>query len=389
MYNVSNNVVDQTFWNKNFIFLIVSNILLYIGVYLLFPVLYSWITMRWGYSPVETSYISSLFCIGLFLPGPLNSFLIDRFKRKNVCTRSIMVFAILGILYPYVDQLWMLCVLRVLQGAMFGIALMVTGSTLVIDVTPSSFRSRANWIFAFSGALGMLIGASCGLYFSSIVSLENLMYASAVLSGISLILVSMVEVCFRAPLEPPLFSFDRFLLFRNILPGINMMTVPFILGTVIAYKQNSFFYLCIALGFILFWFVPRTVKVKMGGSVMVIIGNIMIALSLFLLSSYDVAPFLYVAGTIAGAGIALAMCQYLKVMLRLPMHCERGTGYHTYQLMWETGIMLGVNMGCYVCVSEGCNPIMLSVVFCFTGLVYYVVITHRYFCKRIEDRNHN
>ena len=385
MYNID-NTVEHSFWNKNFVLLIISNILLYVGVYMLFPVLHSWITWRWGYSDLDASLVSALFGIGMFLPGALNSYLIDRFRRKKVCTRSILLFALLGILYPYAEHEWMLCVLRILQGALFGIALMVTGSTLVIDVTPSSRRSKANWVFAFSGALGMLVGVSAGLFFSSLLPLNSLIYASALLSGISLLLVSMIEICFRAPLEPPLFSFDRFILFRNIPPGINMMTVPFILGTLIAYKNDSFFYLCVALGFILFWFMPRAFKVKMEGRLMVIIGNILIAVSLYVLSSCGGIICTYVAGVVAGLGIASAMCQYLKIMIRLPMHCERGTGYNTYQLMWEAGIMLGVNVGCFICVSYGCSPILLSAMLCVAGVLDYVLFTHRYFQKRMKDR---
>ena len=75
MYN-TNNTVEHSFWNKNFVLLIISNMLLYVGVYMLFPVLHSWITVRWGNSDLETSFISALFGIGMFLPGALNSYLI-------------------------------------------------------------------------------------------------------------------------------------------------------------------------------------------------------------------------------------------------------------------------------------------------------------------------
>ena len=39
MYN-TNNTVEHSFWNKNFVLLIISNMLLYVGVYMLFPVLH-------------------------------------------------------------------------------------------------------------------------------------------------------------------------------------------------------------------------------------------------------------------------------------------------------------------------------------------------------------
>lgn len=62
------------------------------------------------------------------------------------------------------------------------------------------------------------------------LSFQHELYLFAILCVIPILLVSMVEVCFRAPLDLPLMSFDRFLLFRTLLPGLNMMVVPFIFG---------------------------------------------------------------------------------------------------------------------------------------------------------------
>ena len=384
MYSTSYNTPEQTFWNKNFVLLILSNVLLYISVYMLFPVLQAWIVGKWGYSPVRVSFVSSLFCISLFLPGAVNNYLVDAFKRKNVCTRSILLFALLGLLYPYADQMWMIYTLRVLQGALFAIALMVTGSTLVIDVTPSSFRSKANWVFAFSGGIGMLLGVSGGLYFSSILSINYIMYMSAAFAAVALLLVSMIEICFRAPLEPPLLSFDRFILFRNIPPGINMMTVPFVLGTILAYKHDYFFYLCIALGFIIFWFIPRAIKKKADDVVRIVTGYIFMTISLYIISVYQHHLTLCVAGIIMGLGVASAMCQYLKIMIKLPKHCERGTGYHTYQLMWETGIMMGVVLGFHVCKYYESDSLTLAAGICMAGLLCYLLFTRGYFQKRMD-----
>lgn len=50
----------------------------------------------------------------------------------------------------------------------------------------------------------------------------------------------MVEVCFRAPLDLPLLSLDRFLLFRTLIPGLNMMVVPFILGVLFSSIFDTF-----------------------------------------------------------------------------------------------------------------------------------------------------
>lgn len=110
-------------------------------------------------------------------------------------------------------------------------------------------------------------------------SLWTIWVHSAAFAGVALFLVSMIEICFRAPLEPPFFSFDRFILFRNIPPGINMMTVPFVLGTVLAGKPDYFFYLCIVLGFVIFWFIPKQIKKKADDIVRIVTGYIFMTLS--------------------------------------------------------------------------------------------------------------
>ena len=79
------------------------------------------------------------------------------------CTRSIMLLALVGILYPYVSSVEMVVLLRILQGALFGIVLMATGSTLAIDVTPSNNRNAANRVFTWSSIVGMLSGIIIGI----------------------------------------------------------------------------------------------------------------------------------------------------------------------------------------------------------------------------------
>ena len=143
-------------WNRNFSLLIAANILLYIAVYMLFPLIHRWMIQAWSCSELQAAGVTAVFGIALFLPGAFNNYLVDTFSRKNVCTRSIMLLALVGILYPYVSSVEMVVLLRILQGALFGIVLMATGSTLAIDVTPSNNRNAANRVFTWSSIVGML-----------------------------------------------------------------------------------------------------------------------------------------------------------------------------------------------------------------------------------------
>lgn len=371
-------------WNRNFSLLIAANILLYIAVYMLFPLIHRWMIQAWSCSELQAAGVTAVFGIALFLPGAFNNYLVDTFSRKNVCTRSIMLLALVGILYPYVSSVEMVVLLRILQGALFGIVLMATGSTLAIDVTPSNNRNAANRVFTWSSIVGMLSGIIIGIEGGNYLSFDALLYFSAFLCAVAIVLVSMVTVCFRAPLDLPLCSFDRFILFRTLLPGINMMTVPMVLGMLFIMISNAFFYLCIGSGFLIYLLVRQVFTRPMNGRIQIFIGQLFTGAGLMLLCNADTGEYLYGAGLLVGIGVGFSIGQFLRMMILLPLHCERGTGYHTYQLLWETGVMLGIWISQYVRQAGNNNPYQVALGICVIGFLLYQVYIHRYFTKHYQ-----
>lgn len=371
-------------WNRNFSLLIAANILLYIAVYMLFPLIHQWMIQAWSCSELQAAGVTAVFGIALFLPGAFNNYLVDTFSRKNVCTRSIMLLALVGILYPYASSVEIVVLLRILQGALFGIVLMATGSTLAIDVTPSNYRNAANRVFTWSSIIGMLGGIIIGIEGDNYLNFNTLLYLSAFLCAVSIIFVSMVTVCFRAPLDLPLCSFDRFILFRTLLPGINMMTVPVVLGMLFIMISNAFFYLCIGSGFLIYLLVRQLFTKPMNGRLQIFIGQFFTGAGLMLLCNTDTGEFLYGAGLLIGIGIGFSIGQFLRMMILLPLHCERGTGYHTYQLLWETGVMLGIWISQYVRQAGNNNPYQVALGICVIGFLLYQVYIHRYFTKHYQ-----
>lgn len=371
-------------WNRNFSLLIAANILLYIAVYMLFPLIHRWMIQAWSCSELQAAGVTAVFGIALFLPGAFNNYLVDTFSRKNVCTRSIMLLALVGILYPYVSSVEMVVLLRILQGALFGIVLMATGSTLAIDVTPSNNRNAANRVFTWSSIVGMLSGIIIGIEGGNYLSFDMLLYFSAFLCAVAIVLVSMVTVCFRAPLDLPLCSFDRFILFRTLLPGINMMTVPMVLGMLFIMISNAFFYLCIGSGFLIYLLVRQVFTRPMNGRIQIFIGQLFTGAGLMLLCNADTGEYLYGAGLLVGIGVGFSIGQFLRMMILLPLHCERGTGYHTYQLLWETGVMLGIWISQYVRQAGNNNPYQVALGICVIGFLLYQVYIHRYFTKHYQ-----
>ena len=373
-------------WNRNFSFLVIANLLLHAAVYMLFPVFHHWMTKQWHCSDLYAGGVTAVFGISLFLPGLFNNYLVDTYKRQAVCVRSIFVLALISLAYPYVEHFQTLWFLWMIQGAAFAIVLMATGSTLVIDVTPSQKRNQANTSFTWAGIFGMMAGLIGGHQAESLLTFPQLTYCSALLSVGAILLISMVSVSFRAPLELPLLSFDRFILFRSLGPGLNMMAVPIVLGIVFGTIYDSFFYLCIGGGFICFLFLKAATTVRADGRLLVTLGQLLTGAGLSVLYFSDAGIHLWGAGFLIGFGAAASISQFLFVMIQLPLHCERGTGYHTYQLLWELGILLGVMSGKWTVASPSGHPFMVALLVCLAGMLVYQASVHRYYCRHMNRR---
>ena len=138
-------------WTGNMVLLSLSNFLLYVSLYMMLPALPLWMVRHWYCSYAEAGATIAVFGLAMFLPGAFNSYLIDTFKRKSVCFIAMFLLVASSLLYPYVATVGLVVLVRALQGGLFSVITMTTGSTLVIDVTASRRRTDANIAFAWAG----------------------------------------------------------------------------------------------------------------------------------------------------------------------------------------------------------------------------------------------
>lgn len=373
-------------WNKNFSLLIAANILLFIGVYMLFPLFFQWMVKEWGCTVPQASILVALFAPAMFIPGAFNNYLVDTFSRKQVCIRSVIMLAAIGLISPYLPQQWMAVGLWMLQGVFFSLALMATGSTLVIDVTPSSKRNAANRVFTWTSILSTIFGLLIGLNCPSMLPIPKLLYLSSALCGCSAFLITMVQVCFRAPLDLPLCSFDRFILFRTLLPGLNMLCVPIVLGMVLSAMPDALFYLSIVGGFIVYLLLRQLSSISQNGKLQVFLGQVLTLAGLVVLLVVDSGVHLHASGFLIGLGTGFSIGHFLQMMILLPMHCERGTSYQTFQLLWQLGFVAALAVAVSGSVFSTSREVYEgAILVCIAGLLFYQLYTCRYFKEHYQQ----
>ena len=216
-----------TLWTAHFIRICIANLLLFVSLYVLFPVLSVEMADRLGVPVAQTGVIFLFFTLGMFLIGPFHAYLVDAYKRKHVYIYAFALMVVAAVGYAFVTNLTELILLSTVQGLAFGVAT-TAGITLAIDITNSTLRSAGNVSFSWVARLGMILGIVLGVWLYQSYPIRNLLYVSVIAGVLGILVVSGIYVPFRAPIVTRLYSFDRFLLLRSWIPAINMILVTFV-----------------------------------------------------------------------------------------------------------------------------------------------------------------
>ena len=216
----------------NFWRMCTANLLLFISVYMLFPLLPFVMGEQLGVSVGQAGSMFLVFVVAMFAVGPFHAYLVDEYKRKHVLLYSalIMLAAVLG--YAFVDGYTKFLLLAAVQGACFGLAT-TAGITVAIDITTSARRSAGNMVYAWAARLGMLVGVVLGIGMYKMYGFRMVTYLSVAAGLASIFFASRVYVAFRAPIGVSLCNMDRFLLPRAWVPAINMLLIAFVPGALL------------------------------------------------------------------------------------------------------------------------------------------------------------
>ncbi|MEY8684611.1 MFS transporter [Bacteroides sp. AN502(2024)] len=377
-------------WTVHFIRICVANLLLFISLYLLFPVLSVEMCDRLGVPVAQTGGIFLFLTLGMLLIGPFHAYLVDAYKRKYVCmfAAALMVVATIG--YAFVTNLTELILLSTVQGLAFGIGT-TAGITLAIDITNSTLRSAGNVSFSWTARLGMIVGIILGVWLYQSHSFQNLLTVSVVTGVAGILVLSGVYVPFRAPIVTKLYSFDRFLLLRGWVPAVNLILITFVPGLLISlvhpFLNDSVlgdrripvpFFVGIVVGYIISLFFARLFFLKEKNSRLVIMG---IGLEIVAVSLLNTNISMGISSVLLGLGLGLILPEFLVMFVKLSHHCQRGTANTTHLLATEVGISLGIATACYMELDTD-KMLHTGQIVASIALLFFVLITYPYYIKK-------
>lgn len=387
--DTQNTLVHVRLWHREFWLIAIANLLLTMTVYILIPVMPSWLMTEENFSIWETGLAMGAFGGGLFLFGSICSYLVQRFRRNIVCMWAIIaVVGCIGGLY-YVNSLkcefvefWVILIQRIILGGVFGLAQMVLGSTLIIDTSESFQRTEANYSAAWFSRFALSLGPMTGLIVNALWGFDMVIAISAVCGIGAVVLIKLVDFPFRAPDENvKVFSLDRFFLPNGVLLFVNLLLIAFVIGIVLTIELTHMFYGMLMSGFFVALLAERYVFMNAELKSEVITGLILIFTALLLMLTRKQMIVSYISPLFIGVGTGLICSRFLLFFIKLSRHCQRGTSQSMYMLGWESGLALGIGTGYILSYFHIHTVLLIAMSIVVTALIMYNVVTHEWYVR--------
>lgn len=386
--NSQSTPVHIRLWHRDFWLMAIANFLLTMSVYLLVPTLPHWLLMEQEFSPLETGIAMASFGFGLFALGMFVSFLVQHYRRNQVCVGAVIaVGALIGLLYYLNGQRFQFCDLQmiILQrfalGAAFGLAQMVLTSTLIIDTSESFQRTEANHSAAWFSRFALSLGPMTGLLLERLVSYHVVLLTAMGCAAVVAVLILMVHFPFRAPEDDvPTVSLDRFFLPHGFPLFVNLQLIMLAMGILFSTITSELFFAMMMVGFLGALLAQRFVFRNAELKSEVVTGLILIATALLMMLTRTQQIVHFAAPAFVGFGLGLIGSRFLLFFIKLSRHCQRGTSQSTFLLGWESGIAWGLGLGYALFYAQPQQGLITALVLTVASLVIYN-FSHNWFAS--------
>ena len=386
--NSQSTPVHIRLWHREFWLMAIANFLLTTSVYMLVPTMPQWLLKVQAFSPVETGIAMAAFGFGLFTLGMFVSFLVQHYRRNQVCVIAVIaVAALIGLLYYLDGQLFQFCDLQLViiqrfaLGAAFGLAQMVLTSTLIIDTSESFQRTEANHSAAWFSRFALSIGPMAGLLLERLVTYHVMLLAAMGCAAVVVLLILLVHFPFRAPEEDvPMVSLDRFFLPHGFPLFVNLQLITLAVGILFSVMLSELFFAMMMVGFLGALLAQRFVFTNAEVKSEVVSGLILMIAALLMLLTRTQQIVHFAAPAFIGFGLGLIGSRFLLFFIKLSRHCQRGTSQSTFLLGWESGIAWGLGLGYALFYAQPSRALIVSLALIVLALIMYN-FTHNWFAN--------
>lgn len=350
---------NPTLFTRNFVLMSVASFLMFFSFYLLMPIIALYIIERFNTDISVAGVVVSAYIITALLARPFSGFLVDRFDRKRLYILTYLVFTLLFLGYIFASSIVQFLMVRILFGATFSLVT-TAGSTLAIDVLPSSRRNEGIGYMGAITVLAMAVGPMLGLYLREIFSFQGLFIFSMISCSLGVLTASFVRTTPRPKvIHHGAISLDRFFLSSAVSMALVTAILNFPYGTMMSYmplmlKESGLdvdsggFFMYLAVGVIISRVFGGKLLNKGYQSILIQVGMSMLVVAISLFVFYLNEYTFIISSLMIGLSYGAISPSIQSLIINLVPHSRRGTANSTYFIALDFGSGMGMLLGGYI-----------------------------------------
>lgn len=377
-------------WNKNFILLFITNLLVLAAFYASIPIIPVY-CQEIGITGSKVGIVLTAMSVATILFRPVAGYLLDNFNRYIVYIIFLALFCLAFPAFIAFPIFAVLIIIRLYMGAVYSVCGSAT-MTLASDVLPKTKITEGISRFAFTISIGMAVGPFVGIQVQNHMSSKASFLTVFAISVAALICVSCCKIKY------PKIQRKKFVLkdtiYKPALPFMFNMTflmIPY--GAVIAYSSIlaqekeltsvlPFFYICLVVGML----ISRLSTQKMIDAgkhrVLVYISLVILIVTMISYQFLETGAYLLIAGFFFGIGYGILQPLFQAFVTGTTPAPKRGVANATYLLSYDIGIGIGSLLMGFLQESIGLTTgFALTAIAYIVGGIIYVVYIDKYYRK--------
>ena len=365
----------EKIWNRRFILLFITNLLVLAAFYASIPIIPVYCE-EIGITGSKVGIVLTAMSVATVLFRPVAGYLLDNFNRYRVYLLFLALFCLSFPAFIIFPVFGLLILVRLYMGAVYSVCASAT-MTMAGDVLPVARITEGISRFAFTVSIGMAVGPYVGLQVQSNMSSKA---SFLTIFGITVAALICVSCC---RLKYPKVRRKKFSLKESLYgPAapfmLNMMFLMIPYGAVIAYSSIlaqekdimgylPYFYICLVVGMLLSK--TSTQKVVDGGNHGPLVCASLVVLIITMISFLFLTTgvHLLAAGFFFGLGYGILQPLFQSFVTGTTPAPQRGVANSTYMLSYDIGIGIGSLLMGFMQESIG-----LTTGFAVTAIAYVV-----------------
>lgn len=191
--NKGGNMVEtsKNLWTKDYIFMLLSNLFIYLAFYMLTPTLPAYAKLSGG-SNLESSLVVSTFSITSLLVRLFAGSIMDKFSIKPLLAIGAVILALTTLSYNWLS-IDAIIFMRILQGIGWGLA-SIGAAALFSNIIPENKRGEGMGYYSLSMIISMALSPVISIIIMNAYGFKNIVFISIFLVALGILSLRMVKV---------------------------------------------------------------------------------------------------------------------------------------------------------------------------------------------------